>query len=150
GQNGVPIEPRTMPNIWGQQESYLVKQLTDYRNGTRPNAVMPSIAKTLAHADLRPIAAYFAGKPWPSHAAPPAPAPAPPADKLALCQKCHQPNFEGGLPGPRLAGLSYEYLLAQMNAFAGDARTNNGDMPTLMRALTPPEREAMARYLAGL
>jgi cytochrome c553 len=63
---------------------------------------------------------------------------------------CHQPNFEGGLPAPRLAGLSYEYLITSMRGFATDERTNNGDMPTLMRALTDSEREAMARYLSAL
>ena len=39
-------------------------------------------------------------------------------------QPCHQPNFEGGPPAPRLAGLSYEYLVAVMRSFAADERTN--------------------------
>ena len=33
GQNGVPIDPKTMPIIWGQQASYLMKQLRNYRSG---------------------------------------------------------------------------------------------------------------------
>ena len=49
-----------------------------------------------------------------------------------------------------MAGLSYEYLITSMRGFATDERTNNGDMPTLMRALTDSEREAMARYLSAL
>ena len=27
GQNGVPTEPKTIPIIWGQEKSYLVKQI---------------------------------------------------------------------------------------------------------------------------
>jgi hypothetical protein len=37
-----------------------------------------------------------------------------------------------------------------MNSFASDERTNNLDMPGFMKALTESQREAIARYLAGL
>jgi mono/diheme cytochrome c family protein len=37
-----------------------------------------------------------------------------------------------------------------MRSFAADERTNNGDMPKFMEALTDSERDAMARYLSGL
>jgi cytochrome c553 len=148
GQNGVPIDPKTIPIIWGQQQSYLVKQLRDYRNGERDNPIMSPIAKALAQEDLRKIAAYFAAKSWPARQA--AAAAASPPNGIAQCQPCHQPNFEGGPPAPRLAGLSYEYLVASMRDFAADERTNNGDMPKFMQALTDSERDAMARYLSGL
>jgi len=148
GQNGVPADPKTIPIIWGQQQSYLVKQLRDYRNGERDNPIMSPIAKALAQEDLRKIAAYFAAKSWPARQA--AAAAASPPNGIAQCQPCHQPNFEGGPPAPRLAGLSYEYLVASMRDFAADERTNNGDMPKFMQALTDSERDAMARYLAGL
>ena len=127
GQNGVPADPKTIPIIWGQQQSYLVKQLRDYRNGERDNPIMSPIAKGLAQEDLRKIAAYFAAKSWPAQRA----AAAPP-------------------PAPRLAGLSYEYLAATMRDFATEERGNNGDMPKFMQALTDRERDAMARYLSAL
>ena len=148
GQNGVPLDPKTMPIIWGQQPSYLMKQLRDYRNGERDNPIMSPIAKGLAQEDLRKIAAYFAAKSWPAQRA--AAAPAPPPNGIAQCQPCHQPNFEGGPPAPRLAGLSYEYLAATMRDFATEERGNNGDMPKFMQALTDRERDAMARYLSAL
>ena len=147
GENGVPTDPKTIPIIWGQQQSYLVKQLHDYRSGDRDDPIMSPIAKQLAREDLRKIAAYFAAKSWPAQRA--TAAPAPPPNGIALCQPCHQPNFEGGPPAPRLAGLSYEYLVAAMHGFAVDERTNNGDMPKFMQALTESERDAMARYLAA-
>ena len=77
------------------------------------------------------------------------PRPASPPNGIAQCQPCHQPNFEGGPPAPRLAGLSYEYLVATMRDFAADERSNNGDMPKFMQALSDSERDAMARYLSA-
>ena len=148
GENGTPTDPKIIPVIWGQQESYIVKQLHDYRSGDRENPIMTPIAKDLAQEDLRKIARYFAAKPWPA-AAQPAMAAALPKG-AAQCQPCHQPKFEGGMPAPRLAGLSYDFLIAQMNAFADGQRTNNLDMPKFMQMLTPGEREAIARYLAAL
>jgi cytochrome c553 len=148
GQNGVPTDPKTTPVIWGQQQSYLVKQLHDYRSGDRDNSIMSPIAKGLAQEDLRKIAAYFAAKGWPAQNS--AAASASPPDGIAQCRPCHQPNFEGGPPAPRLAGLSYEYLVAAMRSFAAGDRRNNGDMPKFMHALTDSERDAMARYLSAL
>ncbi len=148
GQSGVPADPRTIPPIWGQQQSYLMKQLRDFRNGERASAIMSPIAKGLAEGDLRKIAAYFAAKTWPARSASAKP-PSPP-EGIAQCQACHQPKFEGGMPAPRLAGLSYEYLAAAMRAFATGERTNNLDMPGFMRALSEHERDAIARYLSAL
>jgi cytochrome c553 len=147
GDKGTPADPKTMPVIWGQQQSYLMKQLRDFRSGERNSAIMSPLAKGLAEGDLRKLAAYFAAKPWPQRAS--AQAPSPPKG-IAQCQACHQPNFEGGMPAPRLAGLSYEYLVASMRAFATEERTNNLDMPKFMHALTDSERDAIARYLAAL
>src|SRR5258706_10666553 len=138
GDNGVPTDPKTIPVVWGQERSYLMKQLRDFRNGERNSAVMSPIAKGLAEDDLRKIAVYFAAKTWPARPAP-AKQPLPPKD-IAQCQACHQPNFQGGMPAPRLAGLSYEYLVASMRAFATEQRTKNLYMPKLMHALTGPER----------
>jgi cytochrome c553 len=147
GDKGVPSDPKANPVIWGQQQSYLMKQLRDFRNGESNSAVMSPIAKGLAESDLRKIAAYFAAKPWPQRTS----AGAPPAPKgIAQCQACHHPNFKGGMPAPRLAGLSYEYLVATMRAFAKEERTNNLDMPGFMRVLTEREHDAIARYLAAL
>jgi cytochrome c553 len=148
GNNGVPSDPKTIPVIWGQEQSYLMKQLRDFRNGERNSAVMSPLAKNLAEADLRPMAAYFAAKPWPARRA--AAKPASPPKSVAQCQACHQPNFQGGMPAPRLAGLSYEYLVASMRAFAADQRTNNLDMPKFMRMLSEKERSAIARYVSAL
>jgi cytochrome c553 len=122
--------------------------LHDYRSGDRDNPIMSPIAKGLAQEDLRKIGAYFAAKTWPTqHAATTA---ASPPSGTAQCLPCHQPNFAGGPPAPRLAGLSYDYLDAAMRSFATGKRTNNGDMPKFMQALTGSQRDAIARYLSAL
>jgi cytochrome c553 len=142
------MDPKTIPNIWGQQPYYLFKQLRNYRDGMREHPVMTPIAKGLQEADLRAIAAYFAAKPWPAHTAAAAPGAQP--NGMAMCMPCHQPKFEGGPSWPRLAGLNQDYLVASMRAFATEARTNNEDMVKIMKMFSDSDRDAMARYLAGL
>jgi cytochrome c553 len=149
GAKGVPTDPKTIPVIWGQEQSYLMKQLRDFRNGERTSAIMAPIAKGLAEDDLRKISAYYAAKQWPAAKSASAKPPAAPKS-VAQCLACHQQNFRGGMPAPRLAGLSYEYLSASMRAFATDQRTNNLDMPKFMKPLSERERAAIARYVSAL
>jgi cytochrome c553 len=147
GQNGVPINSAT-PVIWGQQANYLYKELHDYHSSDRANPFMASVAKMFTLPELRDVANYFAAKPWPApeHAGSPGDAP----KSAEMCKACHQPNFQGGQPAPRLAGLSYDYLLTSMNNFADGKRTNNLDMPGFMKALSESDREAIAKYLSAL
>jgi cytochrome c553 len=149
GQTGQPMDPKTMPIIWGQFENFLTKQLHDYRAGDRNNPIMSSMAKTLSQEELRPAAHYFASKMWPARtgAAPAAPSSVP---NFNQCVACHQPGFVGGAPAPRLAGQTYEYLIKQMNAFADGTRTNNMDMVKIMTEMPAADRDAIAKYIASL
>jgi cytochrome c553 len=147
GTEGRPKTAST-PIIWGLQENYLVKQLHDFQKGDRKNDVMNWMATALTQEEVAPAAAYFAKKSWPARSTTAASAAAPAA--VAVCQICHQQDFAGGLPGPRLAGQSYEYLVEAMRRFADGERTNNNDMAQIMKAMSPADRDAMARYIAGL
>jgi cytochrome c553 len=146
GENGKPIDP-TIPAIWGQTEYFLVKQLHDYKSGDRENLVMASFAKRLTQAELRPAAAYLSKKTWPAKEASAA---VPEPEGIAVCQICHQQKFAGGLPAPRLAGQSYEYLVEAMRAFADGDRTNNADMVKIMQELSPAKRQEIAKYISSL
>jgi cytochrome c553 len=106
------------------------------------------MATALSQAELASAAASFAKKSWPAR--PTNVASTSPPAVVAVCQACHQQNLAGGLPAPRLAGQSYEYLVEAMRRFAQGERTNNADMMKIMAAISPAEREAMARYLSGL
>jgi cytochrome c553 len=67
------------------------------------------------------------------------------------CSACHGAQGEGrpDSPYPRLAGLDSAYLVAQMKAFATGGRDNEAMSP-IARALTPDERQAVAKFYAGL
>ena len=147
GADGVPRYAAT-PIIWGLQENYLLKQMHDFQSGTRDAEVMTWMATALSQAELGSAAAYFAKKSWPARSAGAAAA-SPPA-VVAVCQACHQQNLAGGLPAPRLAGQKYEYLVEAMRRYAEGERTNNAEMMNIMKALSPADREAMARYISAL
>jgi cytochrome c553 len=147
GEKGVPKNPM-IPVIWGQQENYLLKQLHDFESGNRDFEAMAWTASTLSQSEMASAAAYFAKKSWPARSI--GAAAAPPPATAAVCQACHQQNFAGGVPAPRLAGQSYEYLVEAMRRYAEGERANNADMANLMKVLSPAEREAMARYISGL
>jgi cytochrome c553 len=152
GQNGAP-KSGAIPIIFGQQEDYLGKQIHDFQTGNRKVEVMAWMANTLTADEVGPATAYFAQKTWPKRAANAAAVAAPPT--IAVCQSCHQADFMGapraeGMATPRLAGQSYDYLVEAMRRFADGERTNSSDMSQIMKAISPADREAMARYLSSL
>jgi cytochrome c553 len=58
GVNGISSNPM-WPNLAGQQEGYLVKQLHAFRDGVRDDALMTPMARTLSDADIDNLAAYY-------------------------------------------------------------------------------------------
>ena len=60
GAQGVSNNPM-WPNLAGQQQGYLVKQLQAFRDGTRSDPMMNPMAKPLSDTDIRNLAAYFSG-----------------------------------------------------------------------------------------
>jgi cytochrome c553 len=59
GGNGISMVPM-YPNLAGQKEQYLVKQLKAFRDGSRTDPTMSAMAKPLSDADIDNLAAYFA------------------------------------------------------------------------------------------
>ncbi|MBL4711976.1 MAG: cytochrome c [Gammaproteobacteria bacterium] len=60
GAAGVSAVP-TFPNLAGQKEAYLAKQLKDFKNGSRKDPTMNGMAAPLSDADMANLAAYYAG-----------------------------------------------------------------------------------------
>ena len=58
GAQGVSNNP-LWPNLAGQQQAYLVKQLQSFREGTRSDPMMSPMAKPLSDIEIRNLAAYF-------------------------------------------------------------------------------------------
>ena len=61
GKDGNSVIP-TNPSLAGQERTYLVQALKDYRAGKRKNAVMNSFAGGLSDEDIANLAAYFSSQ----------------------------------------------------------------------------------------
>jgi cytochrome c553 len=59
GADGISAVP-TYPNLAGQKEAYLVKQMKAFRDGTRTDPTMNAMAKPLSDADIDNLSAYYA------------------------------------------------------------------------------------------
>jgi cytochrome c553 len=58
GAEGVSNNP-LWPNLKGQKEGYLIKQMKAFRDGTRTDPMMSPMAKPLTDADIDNVAAYY-------------------------------------------------------------------------------------------
>jgi cytochrome c553 len=156
GNSAVP----TFPKLAGQSESYLTKQLKDFKAGVRKDPVMSDQAKTVEDADIPHLAAYFSGQK-------PVPGAATDADLAATgqriylggnlakgipaCTACHGPTG-GGNPAagfPQLSGQHAMYITTQLQRFKSGEREN-----AMMRGsaanLSEDEMKAVAEYITGL
>jgi cytochrome c553 len=62
GSDGLSKVPDA-PNLAGQNETYLVKALNDYKSGARKHEVMSMMAQNLSATDIAQVAAYFSSIP---------------------------------------------------------------------------------------
>ncbi|MEW6983864.1 cytochrome c [Colwelliaceae bacterium 6471] len=59
GAAGISAIPM-YPNLAGQKEAYLAKQLKDFKSGARKDPIMAPMAMGLSDEDVANIAAYYA------------------------------------------------------------------------------------------
>jgi cytochrome c553 len=156
GSRGSPANPI----LQGQHPEYLVKQLTEFKGGVRENPIMKGFASSLSEADMRNVAAFYAGKQAKPGFAKSKDAAALGeriyrggiADKqVPACAGCHSPTG-AGIPAqyPRLSGQHADYAKAQLIAFRSGARGNSAQMTAIAARLSDKEIDALADYLAGL
>jgi cytochrome c553 len=156
GSRGSPANPI----IQGQHPEYLTKQLTEFKSGKRANPIMQGMAASLSDADMKNVAAFYAGKQ-------PKPGFAKNKDSVALgekiyrggiadrlvpaCAGCHGPSG-AGIPAqyPRLSGQHADYTAAQLNAFRSGARANSPQMTGVAAKMNDREIKAVSDYIAGL
>ena len=156
GSRGSPANPI----LQGQHPEYLAKQLAEFKSGKRANAIMQGMSMTLSEADMKNVAAYYAGKQAKAGFAKN-------KELVALgekiyrggvaersipaCAGCHSPSG-AGIPAqyPRLAGQHADYTEAQLVAFRGGVRNNNLQMTGVAAKLNDKEIKAVADYIAGL
>ncbi len=156
GNSGIPANPK----LAYQHPEYLVKQLKEFKDGKRKDAVMKGFASDLSEDDMRNIAFWAASqKPKTGFAKD--------KDTIALgeriyrggiadrqvpaCAGCHSPNG-AGMPSqyPRLSGQHADYTSKQLAQFRDGGRGNNAVMTSVAAKLNDREIKAVADYIAGL
>lgn len=60
GAAGISAIPM-YPNLAGQKEAYLAKQLKDFKSGARKDPTMSAMVAALTDADIANLAAYYSG-----------------------------------------------------------------------------------------
>ena len=142
-----------IPNLAGQPEEYLVEAMNAYRDGTRKHSALKGLISGTSDADVRNIAAYFAGLP----PVPAAPAPPPVEDAVydegsqiaAACVQCHGERGTSDTPNvPNLAGQHPMYLIVATQEYASGARDNT-EKEAMLSGLGNVDIEKMAMYFAA-
>lgn len=161
GADGNSTNPE-WPKLAGQGEAYLYKQLVDYKEGRREDALMAGQVANLSEQDMRDLAAHFA-----SQTAAPGTADEAhvalgeqiyrggnAATGLAACIACHGPAGAGNPAAmfPKVAGQHAQYSADQLNQFRDGSRANDAGqmMRNVARRMTEEEIEAVSQYMAGL
>ena len=156
GNSTVPLQP----NLAQQHPEYTLKQLNEFKAGTRQDPIMQGFAAMLTEDDARNIAGWQA-----TQKAKPGFAKEPtlvlqgerifrggiPDRRIPACAGCHSPNG-AGLPSqyPRLSGQHAEYTVKQMVAFRDGTRVNNAVMQGVAAKMNDREIKAVSDYIAGL
>ena len=151
------------PKLNGQHPEYLVKQLTNFKEGKRANAIMggaAGIASTLSAQQMKELAAYYAAQ-KPSLGKAKANGAGSLGEKIyrggiaatgvPACAACHGANG-AGIPKqyPRLAGQHADYALQQLRTLRTGERANAPMMMTIAAKMTDAEMLAVADYMQGL
>ena len=158
--NGAGTPDGNIPQLAGQHNSVVIKQLADIRSGLRANPTMYPFARKLSDPQaIANVAAYIetlcipldTGKYQGPDAARQI------ADGKLLyekqCAQCHQPNGEGlkEMFYPVLAGQHYRYLLRQMTEIRDGKRPEAP--PEMFKVITTyndAQLLAIAAYQASL
>ena len=166
GADGNSTNPE-WPKLAGQSESYLYKQLANFKaekgsDGSRYNASMAPMVASLNEQDMADLSAYFSSQESKPGA----------ADQnmvelgrqiykggnntsgVAACAACHGPNG-GGNPAakfPALAGQHAKYTEMQLLAFSKNTRANDAAemMRNIAAKMSDEEMTAVSEYIAGL
>lgn len=147
------------PRLAAQHPEYMIKQLKDFRSGSR-KGTMNEMAADLTDGEIITLAEYFSTKPALTHKVRKKELAAVGAyifkhgnkySDVPACQSCHGENGKGTKKLPRLAGQHKRYIITQLQDFNLRQRTNdNAIMHSIASKLTELETEAVARYISGL
>ena len=151
------------PKLAGQHASYIVKQLKEFKSGTRADAVMKGMADTLAtDDDLQNVAAFYQSQAIKGGAFDQEMVTKGEAiyrggiteTSVPACIACHAPSATGNGPAnfPSLKSQHPEYIVAQLKKFKDSSRNNDPGkmMQNVAARMLESEMQAVAAYLAGI
>ena len=166
GQDGATGLDGTYPNLAGQSERYLLRQLRMIQDGSRNIPLMAGQLNGKSDQDLADIAAYYANLPGKISQASGDDDQISSAQQIyrggiarknvAACSACHAPTGKGNAAAgfPSIAGQPAPYTTAQLKAYRERTRTTDEDYGAMMRdvaeGLTDTEIAMLADYLQGL
>jgi cytochrome c553 len=161
GVDGKSVDETQFPNLAGQSEAAIFKELGDFQSGDRKSDIMQVVAKLLTNQQMADVASYYATRPSadvrvadsgvllnittlaqegdPLRAIPP-------------CDACHGPSRSGPEGAPFLLAQSTSYLETQLKNFGTGQRHNDlfERMRTIAHQLTPEEKHGLAIYYHGM
>ena len=173
GENGNSLVS-TFPKLAQQHASYLIKQLQAFKNGTRKNPMMSSIAMGLSDDDMVDIAAYYAEQEVSANQLPVLDDEDEGEKKadskntiqtiiaqgsdlyrngdltreVSACIACHGPFGEGNKPAafPLIKSQHADYLIKTLTDFKTDLRSNNPEnmMHMIAKKMTDEEIKAVS------
>lgn len=163
GVNGNSSNPQ-WPNLAGQSQWYIIKQLKAFKAGDRQDPLMSPMAAPLSDDDMEDLAAYFSSQPLTGLEAEPSKVAegqrlyrgGDPVAGIPACTACHGPTGKGVAAAsyPAIKGQHATYVATQLKAYrAGTRKTDqaqNQMMRTVANRLTDSQIDAVAAYVQGL
>ena len=152
GLDGKGIAP-AIPNLAAQREHYLFNSLKEYKDGKRSHAALKNMTANMSEADLRNVAAFFAGLPPIANSAASDVKHSSPYEQgkvlAAACAKCHGEDGNSKIPGtPSLAGQQPHYLVAAIQEYHQGDRAKDA-MRSSLRDSDNLQLESLALYFAS-
>ena len=142
------------PSLAGQTRDYLYRQMKDFKEGRRKNAMMSASIGVLSDQDMQDLAEYFSAQSIVRSKFDADPAKVEQGKRIAheaQCVACHQAGFKGLNEFPRLSRQKYPYMVKQLKDYRDGLRTNdNGVMAPTAKNLSDEQIEALAHYLASI
>ena len=173
GAEGISLNPE-WPSLAGQHESYIVKSLKAYKNGTRDNVLMVGQVMALSDQDMADIGAFYASQPMARMTADPDRVEAGERlyrggdtdNSISACIACHGPAGRGNAPAayPAVSGQHANYNAVALRAYKAGAGTQDSSrasggarisdpnqmMRNIAQRLTDDEIDAVSSYMQGL
>ena len=145
GAEGVSGNPST-PSLAGQDAQYLAAALHGYKDGARTNATMKGLAEKLGDAEIKNLAAFYAGlQPQQPNVHKPLTA----NEWAERCNRCHGLNGNSADPLiPALASQRAAYLEGALHAYRTGTRQSSV-MRAMADGLSANDIRNLAAYYAS-